>query len=40
MKNILKIPKFQENSERYIGTQTIQINYLELMKQILEPFNK
>jgi hypothetical protein len=40
MKNILKIPKIPGNSQRYIGTKTIQIKYLELLKKILEPSNK
>jgi hypothetical protein len=46
-KNCFKAPKilekfqtFQENSQRHLGTREIQIKYLELMKKILEPYNK
>jgi hypothetical protein len=39
-KILRKSKKFLENSQRIIGTWTIQIKYLELMKKILEPSNK
>jgi hypothetical protein len=39
-KILRKSQKFLENSQRIIGTWTIQIKYLELMKKILEPSNK
>jgi hypothetical protein len=39
--NIQKITKkIQENSQRQIGTRTIQIKYLVLMKKIVEHSNK
>jgi hypothetical protein len=40
LKILRKSQKFQENSQRLIGTLSIQIKYLELMKKILEPSNK
>jgi lipid A disaccharide synthetase len=39
-KILRKFQKFQENSQIQIGTRTIQIKYLELMKKILESSNK
>jgi hypothetical protein len=39
-KILRKSQKFQKNSQRHIGTWTIQIKHLELMKRILEPSNK
>jgi hypothetical protein len=40
LKILRKSQTFQENSQRRIGTRTIQINWLVLMKKILEPSNK
>jgi hypothetical protein len=39
-KILRKSQQFQENSQRQIGTQTIQIKYLVLMEKILEPSTK
>jgi hypothetical protein len=39
-KILRKSQQFQENSQRQIGTRTIQIKYLVLMENILEPSTK
>jgi hypothetical protein len=36
-KNTQKNTKFRKIFQRFIGARTIQIKYLELMKNILEP---